>query len=42
MNKDKPKQSTVNNTTVTSENKETSPSSTKTGDDRPPYLIKKG
>jgi flagellum-specific peptidoglycan hydrolase FlgJ len=41
LNKDKPKQSTVNNTTVTSENKETKQSS-ESVDDRPAHLKKKG
>jgi len=41
MNKDKPKQSIVNNTTVSAENKETK-QSTETVDDRPAHLKKKG
>jgi predicted chitinase len=41
LNNDKPKQSTVNNTTVTSENKETKQSS-ESVDDRPAHLKKKG
>jgi hypothetical protein len=41
LNKDKPKQSTVNNTTVSAENKETK-QSTETVDDRPAHLKKKG
>jgi hypothetical protein len=41
LNKDKPKQSTVNNTTVSAENKETKQSS-ETVDDRPAHLKKKG
>jgi hypothetical protein len=41
LNSDKPKQSTVNNTTVTTENRETKQSS-ESVDDRPAHLKKKG
>ena len=41
LNKDKPKQTTTNNTAVTAENKETK-QSTETVDDRPAHLKKKG
>jgi hypothetical protein len=42
LNMDKPKQSTVNNTTVTSENRETNTPATQLVDDRPAHLQKKG
>jgi putative chitinase len=41
LNKDKPKQTTTNNTTVSADNKETK-QSTETVDDRPAHLKKKG